>query len=43
MKRIYAKCEKCNWNSEVTDSDPEFDNLVELDECPDCKKKGTRF
>jgi len=36
MKIIFVKCGNCNWNNEVTDSDTEFDNMVELDECPDC-------
>ena len=36
MKEILVQCEKCTWNNKVSDSDNEFDNMVELDECPKC-------
>jgi len=39
MKKIFVKCEKCNWSDESTDSHPDFDNLIELDECLKCKSQ----
>ena len=39
MKEILVQCEKCNWHNRTTDSNPDFDDMVELDECPKCKNQ----